>query len=789
MSDESSAVDSLGLWLRGQREAAGLSQQEVAERSGMSVRAISNLERDRTRKPYPRSIRLITDALGLADRGDELITRYRINRCAASRASQEACETAEPSLRSGGDKHDLSGSASTLVPRQLPPGTGHFTGRRKELALLTGLLDRAGGMPGAVVISAIDGTAGVGKTALALHWAHLAASRFPGGQLYLDMRGFAPSAQPMAAAEAVRTMLEALEIPAERIPASLDAQVALYRSLLSGKRMLIVLDNARNAGQVRPLLPGSPHCVVLITSRNQLTGLITAEGAQQLTLNSLTLTEAREFLMARLGPARLNARPAAVAELIALCVRLPLALAVVAAHASARPRLLLSELADELRDVHRCLDALETDDASADIRAVFSWSVDSLPVTTARMFRLLGMHPADGITVPAAASLAGVPPRQAQRMLKQLARAHLVIEQIPGRFAMHDLLHAYAAEQAEDEELAKECLTAVRRMLDHYLRTAHAAALILEPHRDPIPIPPPLPGAEPEIIADDQQAMAWFGSESRTLTALIDVALSQGFDSYAWQLPAVLATFFERRCAWDEYAVTQRIALAAAQRAGNKVGQATAHNYLGYIHTELGSYDKVRWHFEQAQALFRQLNMRTGEARAHLVIGMALDRQGKDHEALAHADRAFELYRAECHLGGQAVALNACGWAQCQLRHYEQALTSLQHALELHRALGHRPGEAATWDSLGYTHNRLHHHAKACVCYARAITLYSELEDLWNQADSLMHLGQAKRAANDSPAALDAWQQALEILHPLQDPAADRLRAEIKEAQQSMANR
>ena len=308
------------------------------------------------------------------------------------------------------------------------------------------MLDRDMAAGGTVVISAIDGTAGIGKTAVALHWAHRVADRFPDGQLYVNLRGFDPAGSPMAPAEAVRGFLDAFEVPAERIPINLEAQAALYRSLVSGRRILVVLDNARDVGQVRPLLPGSPGCVVVVTSRNHLTSLITVEGARPLTLDLLPVEEAAELLARRLGSGRLAAEQQAVEEIIALCAQLPLALSIVAARAAAHPGFPLAALAAELRDARGGLDGFTSGDLTTDLRAVFSWSYQRLGTPAARLFRLLALHPGPDIAIPAAASLAALPAHEVRNLLAELSRSHLLEEHIPGRFAFHDLLRAYATE-------------------------------------------------------------------------------------------------------------------------------------------------------------------------------------------------------------------------------------------------------------------------------------------------------------------------------------------------------
>lgn len=519
LSDDTLAV---GTWLRQQREKAGLTQEELADRSGLSVRAISSLERDRTRRPHPDTLRRVARALDLGDAAvGELIACYRAGRYR------------EPSP--GGER-----GWEAVVPRQLPATSATFAGRTAELAVLDGWL-ACDGAAGAVVISAIGGMAGVGKSALALHWARRVATRFPGGQLYANLRGYAPADHPADAAEVVRGFLEGLGVAPERIPADLDGRTALYRSVLAGRRILIVADNAQNPAQVRPLLPGGQGSVVLVTSRSQLGGLAAAEGARVLNLDVLTEADAAELLSARLGRARVSAEPEAVAVLIRLCGRLPLALAIVAARAdlSGWP---LAVLAGQLAGARERLGLLGLGDPAADVRAVFSWSFRQLGSEPARMFRLLASHPGPDISIPAAASLAAVPLPRAQALLSVLAEASIVAERVPGRYLLHDLLRAYAAEQSEQSEQAEPDGedAAARRVLDFYLHTAQAAARALDPAQ-----PAPGPGVTGEAIAGGDDALAWFGAEQKVLLAVIAQASRSGHDDYAKRIARTLEPFFE----------------------------------------------------------------------------------------------------------------------------------------------------------------------------------------------------------------------------------------------------
>jgi len=344
-----------------------------------------------------------------------------------------------------------------------------FVGRSGHLRALDALLQDQGAAPTAVVISAIAGMAGVGKTALAVHWAHRVAGRFPDGQLYVNLRGFDPGGAGLDPGQALHGFLEAFGVPPARIPEDLAAQSGLFRSLLAGKRMLVLLDNARSAEQVRPLLPGSPGCLAIVTSRDKLAGLVATEGARPLALDLLTAADARDLLARRLGADRVAAEPAAIACIIAACARLPLALTIAAARAATSPTFPLAAIAAELREAASALDPFDAGESATDVRTVFSWSYRALSAPAARMFRLLGLHPGPDVAVTAAASLAAVPPGQARALLAELTRAHLLAEHAPGRYAFHDLLRAYASELASAQECPADRASAVHRLLDHYL--------------------------------------------------------------------------------------------------------------------------------------------------------------------------------------------------------------------------------------------------------------------------------------------------------------------------------
>jgi DNA-binding SARP family transcriptional activator/Tfp pilus assembly protein PilF len=673
-----------------------------------------------------------------------------------------------------------TGVAFAVVPRQLPRAPAGFLGRAAELGALTAALDQAGPRtPGTVVISAIGGTAGVGKTALAVHWAHQVAHRFPGGQLYVNLRGFDPSGAPVTPGEAIRGFLDALDVPAARIPLDLPAQAGLYRSVAADRKMLIVLDNARDEQQVRPLLPASPGCLVVVTSRGQLTGLAAADDARLVSLDLLGDAEARQMLSAKLGADRAAAEPDAVAQIARLCAYLPLALAVAAARAAARPGLPLSALAAELRDAAGRLDVLDTGDPAASVRAVFSWSTEQLGPAAAQMFRLLGIHPGPDISAAAAASLAGVGEPEARRLLAELIRAHLITEHVPGRFAFHDLLRAYAAEQAQAGQDDQARQAATGRMLDHYLHTATRAALLLDPAREPITLAPPRPGVVPGQPADHREALAWFEAEHQVLLAAVALAARSGFDAHAWQLPWAMTSFMQTRGRWQEWAAAQRTALAAATRLGDAGAQALSGRLLAMACIEFGDHDEARGHFADSLELYQRLGNRLGQARIHLSLGVLAGRQERYADAIGHAEQALRLYQEIGDKTSEAVTLNNVGWYHCLLGDYQQARTFCRRALTLSAETGDRRHEGHAWDSLGRAEHHLGNLAEAAACYQRALSLDREVGDRLNEAQTLTHLGDTYQAASELGQAPDAWQQALDILDDLDHPDAEKVRARL----------
>ena len=679
-------------------------------------------------------------------------------------------------------------SAGQSVVRQLPSATPAFTGRAEELAVLDGVLDTAAsgwttGTAGTagVVISAIGGTAGVGKTALALHWAHRVADRFPDGQLYANLRGLdAGSGDP---ADVLRGFLDTLGVHPERLPADAVGLAALYRSVIAGRRMLVLLDDAADVAQVRPLLPASPGCLVIVTSGRALEGRAAQEGLQLLQLDVLTRPEAEDLLTSRLGRERVTAEPSAVTELADLCGRLPLALRVTAEQAAARPHLPLSSLVAELTEAGERLDGLYANGPAANVRTVFSWSYRALPVNQAQMFRLLSIHPGPEISVAAAASLAGVSLTEAKAALQALERAHMVTEAVPGRFAFHDLLRAHAAEQAGQDTPTEVTETARRRMLDHYLHTAHAAHQVLYPGRELIDLDPCAAGVTPETFGGKASALGWLEDEYQVLLKVSYLAAREGIDAHAWRLPVVLWTFHNVCGHWHDGTRLHRLALEAARRNGDLSGQAHALRGLGSFAMSLGAFEEAHECLIAAQEAFRELGDDLGLARTDVIFSQTLEFQGRFAEALAVMDDALRLSESapgDRHMMlVRASALNGSAWNHVQRGDLSVARALCLKAIELCQSIGYTPGEAGTWDTLGVVLQRLGSHEEAAGCFLRAVSLDREMGNRYDLAMVLAHLGETYAATGDLPGAREAWEESLLILRALHHPAASTVRARL----------
>jgi DNA-binding SARP family transcriptional activator len=723
---------------------------------------------------YRQGQTVLADQLGI-DPGPALRTMYE----RILRADPDLIETDPDSAQAPHEPPaaELIRAAPAPVPAQLPADQASFTGRDTDLERLDALLPADDAAP--TVVTVVAGMAGVGKTTLAVHWAHRVAHRYPDGQLYVNLRGFEPTGSAMTPTEAMRAVLDSLGAQPQAIPADLHAQTVLYRSMLAGRRVLLLLDNARDADQVRPLLPGTPGCLVIVTSRTQLSSLVAADGARPVRLDVLPAADARLFLSHRLGAQRLADEPDATRRILDHCAGLPLALAIVAARAVIHPTFSLASIAEELRDSHGSLDAFAVCDITVDVRDVFSWSYHALAPAAARLFRLLALHPGPDVAVPAAAAVAGLPVREARQLLATLTRSHLLTEHVPGRFTSHDLLRAYATELTGTHDTADERRDAERRMFDHYLHTAHLAAGLISPNREMITLDDAAAGVVVEDIADDEQAAAWFAKEHAVLLAVIREASAQRFDTHAWQLAWAVAHFLDRRGHWQDLLTAQRIGLEAAERAGDVYGQAISHRSMARAAGDLGLFDDALVHLRRTSGLFEELDDPIAQGDTHRQFSWIYEQRGDFRAALGHAQRSLELYRAHHHRYGQASALNAVGWYHALLGQYDQALTNCSQALAVQLEIEDDYTQADTWDSLGYIYHHVGRYQEAAEAYQRAVDLYSRVGVSYATADSLKGLGETYRDAGDVTAARAAWTRALALFEELHHASADVVRDEL----------
>ncbi len=661
------------------------------------------------------------------------------------------------------------------LPRELPMGVRGFTGRLDELRTLTKLLDEFGdGVSGTLLISAIGGTAGVGKTALAVYWAHQVAGRFPDGQLYVNLRGYDP-AQPVAPADALAGFLRSLGVAGQDVPAEEAERAARYRSLLAGRRMLVVLDNAGSAEQVRPLLPGSPSCVVVVTSRDALTGLVARDGATRVDLDLLPLNDAVGLLRALLG-GRVDADPDAAAQLAQQCCRLPLALRVAAELAAARPAVPLAVLVGELADRQRRLDLLDASgDARSAARAVFSWSYRHVDAGVGRAFRLLGLHPGPDFDRYAVAALTAATVERADRLLEALARAHLVQPAGPGRDGMHDLLRAYARELTALHDGEEERRAALTRLFDHYLHTAATAMDTLLPaerHRRPR-IPPPAVPAPPVAGAD--AALAWLDTHRANLVAAVEYTAANGWPRHATGLAATLFRYLDNGGHFSEAVTIHTHARLASRHTGDRDAEATALINLGAVDLRQGRYQPAACYLEQALALFHASGNQAGQGRALANLGIAGMLQGHYQQATTHLQHALTLHRETTDVSGETNTLDNLGSVCLRQGHYQQAADYFQQALALCRASGNQPGEAYALGNLGTVYLRQGCYQQAVSHLRHALALCRKAGDRAGEAQALTDLGASELRQGRYQQAISHLRQALALCRKAGDRAGEAI--------------
>jgi tetratricopeptide (TPR) repeat protein/transcriptional regulator with XRE-family HTH domain len=753
--------------LRQLRREARLTQEELAEEAALSLRTIQDLEERRHRTAHKPTAERLAGALSLTGQVHVLFVKAATGRVLAGEVLTAKTADTPAAISAAA----IPGpAASALVPRELPADVGAFTGRAGELAELDALLPAATGQdgaPGPVVISAVSGTAGAGKTALAVHWAHQAAEHFPDGQLYVNLRGYDPD-QPVPAAEALAGFLGALGAAGPDIPLGEAARAARYRSLLTGRRLLVVLDNAATEEQVRPLLPGSPSVMVVVTSRDMLPGLVARDGARRLDLDLLPVADAVALLRTLIGD-RVDADPTAAQALASLCARLPLALRVAAELAGIRPDRPLAELAAELADE---ADRLELLDAGGDPRgavaSVLSWSYRHLAPDAARMFRLLGLHPGQDWDRYAAAALGGTTLGQAGQLLGLLARAHLIQPASAGRYGMHDLLRAYAAGQAVARDQDETRRAALTRLFDYYLAACAAAMDCLAPaERHHRPDPPPAATPVPELD-DPATARAWLDAELATLEAVAAHTASHGWPAHTIRLAQTLHRYFDG--VHDTAGLTIcRHALAAARDCDDRAAQARTLTTLGVIYGRQGRYPQATDCHQQAFALARDAGDRLTQGWALGNLGLIHDQQGRYQQAARCHRQTLALWRELGDVNGEAIALSNLGLVYLRQGHYQQAASHMQQAISLYRKVGHRFGEAIALTNFGEVCYRLGDYQQAASHQEQALALSREIGGRRVEAWALTRLGEVRHRQGLHEQAIGGHQQALDLFREIGD--------------------
>jgi len=622
-------------------------------------------------------------------------------------------------------------------PAQLPHDIAEFIGREAELAALrVQAASAVGSAGGTVVISAIDGKPGIGKSALAVHLAHQLVPDFPDGQLYMNLRG--AEAQPLIALQVLEHFLRALGVPAEELPTDLDGAVARYRTLLASRRILILLDNAADAGQVRPLLPASPTCVVLVTSRTQLT----LEGANAFTLELLSEDDAIQLLGNLAGKARVDTDRDSAAVIVQRCGLLPLAVRIAGARLRARPGWTLAFLADRLADQRRRLSELEVGDLA--VRASFALSYHGLPPAAAQLFRLLSLLDVNDLTADVAAAMAPTGVAAAEQSLERLVDAQLLESPTPGRYRFHDLLRLFARERAQAQEQLQVRDAAIRRALGWYLATAKRATDLLQPTRlqdenDGHPVDANGPGSQ--VLATRQEALSWLETERPNLVAAVHQAATQTPPTVACELAEALHRFFDLRKHWADWQAVHEAARHAAELARDRTHQAQALVGLGLVYHQLRRFDQSVACSRQSLAICRELGDREGQSRALNILGRAHREMGRFDQAIAYLEDSLAISRDLGSHQGEAQSLNTLGSVYWELGRFHDAAACLEQSLAISKDYGDRHAQGRTLTRLGSVYRELGRLNQASTCLEQALAICREIGDPHGEAWTLYHLG------------------------------------------------
>lgn len=653
-----------------------------------------------------------------------------------------------------------SDSAEPMPPRQLPADVRGFINRTDELDRLDLLL--TSDEPAATYV--IAGTAGVGKTSLAIHWAHRVADSFVDGQLYINLHGYDPG-PPVTPGEVLDRFLRALNVPATAIPADLEARAALYRSRLAGRRVLVVLDNAATADQVRPLLPGVSGCLVLVTSRSRLSGLVARDGADRATLALLSDDDAVDLLRTVISGHRPSDESQDLAELANLCARLPLALRIAAERAISRPWTSMRALIDDLRDESGLWDALTAENGDSDaVRTVFAWSYRALPPEAGKLFRFLGLHPGPDFCAAAAATIADLSVAQTRRLLDSLVGAHLLEQLEPDRYQFHDLLRLYALDQARSEESPETYQRAVRRILLWYLHSLRNAAQLIAPEAEHVELPDPTAAVAPTTFDGYGAAHLWFAKEERNLYDAVHIAEDVLMHDLAWLLAALLYPVYANRNQFDHWIASSTVGLGATRQLGNPTAEARMLESLGKANVQTSNLPEGIRFQQAALAIHERLGDRTGAITSTNAVGLAHLRVRELPDALAHFERTRVLAEELDSDYWRALSANNTANALLELERFTEAEELLRTALRILERLGTRGDEGDALRGLSRARRELGAPHEAQELVDRALAIAREHENIAWEAQWLIELGHVLVALDELPEALTACQRAA-VLH------------------------
>jgi len=749
--------------VKAHRRRLGLSQEELAEKTGVNPRTIGNIEAGRIVAPRASTVRLLAAAFNLVGADRE---RF----CSMAIPSPDAAETPAP---------------GTIVPRQLPLDVHGFTGRRAELGQMELMLADSTTQSAAANLVVVSGMGGVGKTALAVHWGHQARHRFPDGQLYVNMRAYS-AGRPATPIDVLGQFLRALGVPAEKVPGDVDEVAALYRSVLADRRVLVVLDNVRTAEQVRPILPGSQTCFTVVTSRARLDGLGAVDGASRIDLDVLTLPNAVELLALLVGEEAINANPAAAAGLAQACGRLPLALRITAAQLARRDSQQLAAHLAALRGGDPLAALAVDEDPTSSVSSTLDLSFRTLPADAARVFRLLGLSPASELGLDAIGAFTDLPQAQAAQLIGRLRDANLVIETQPGRFGLHDLVRLYAAGLARDEESEAGRRDAVVRLLDWYTDAVVNAKLQLVPSWQVPEWQPEFPPQAPRRFVSYVEAMAWYNQEHPTLLALTRFAVDAAPQVLSLLIQGQVSYLF-RTCRGNTLVEVSRLGFDLAERTGDEQSRAAHANSLGIGYSQLNRPDEAILWYQRALADYERLGDERRVSRMYVNIGAICSETNRPDEAVRNLRIGLEMMRRMGDRGGEASALLNLGYTYYMMQCFDLAESILTEARPLLREDGNQHAEFLAVGNLGATLVALGRHREAVQLLEQGIRLGKELGDPLNTARNHRALGDAHWGLGAKADARREWTHALSIFVDIESTEADQTRLRLSDAAQSPA--